>query len=245
MNILLFFDHILFLSSKTIHQFLTLPTCGAFGKEMSCVKIHTHIVWAQEQFLQWSFKMNDLANVFQSSTRTWKDWCSRRCPSGYGPNRCCPCRCCPSRSYPSNCGGCRARCCPSRSARGRGQARGRGRGRAQGRGRARPDNAAADADAEADEGSEANKSDSDAEADQADRWARGRNALRASRRRGLLQARRDQLTRSSKTKLTISQAEVERWIICSQMVMRASKGQRKRGMETMDKRSYCAGRVFR
>ena len=60
----------------------------------------------------------------------------------------------------------------------------------QGRGRARPDNAAADADAEADEGSKADKSDSDAEADQADRWARGRDALRASGRRGLLQARR-------------------------------------------------------
>ena len=60
-------------------------------------------------------QMNDLANVFESSTRTWRDWCARRCPSGYGPNRCCPCRCCPSRSYPSNCGGCRARCCPSRS----------------------------------------------------------------------------------------------------------------------------------
>ena len=48
---------------------------------------------------------------------------------------------------------------------------------------ARPDNAA---DAQADEGSEAGESDSDAEADQADRWARGRNALRARRRRGLL-----------------------------------------------------------
>ena len=114
-------------------------------------------------------------------------------------------------------------------ARGRGQARGRGRGRAQGRGRARPDNAAADADAEADEGSEADKSDSDAEADQADRWARGRNALRASRRRGLLQARRDQLARSSKTKLTISQAEVEPWIICSQMVMESEQRPEKKG----------------
>ena len=32
------------------------PTCGAFGHEMSCVEIHTQISWAQEQFLQWSFK---------------------------------------------------------------------------------------------------------------------------------------------------------------------------------------------
>ena len=56
MNDLCFFNNILFLSSKTIHQFLTLPTCGAFGREMKNVKIHTHIVWAQEQFLQWSFK---------------------------------------------------------------------------------------------------------------------------------------------------------------------------------------------
>ena len=192
-------------------------------------------------------QMNDLANVLESSTRTWRDWCSRRCLSGYGPNNAVHAGAVPVGPIPAIAVAAAPDAVPAGRARGRGQARGRGRGRAQGRGRARPDNAAADADAEADsdEGSEADKSDSDAEADQADRWARGRNALRASRRRGLLQARRDQLARSSKTKLTISQAEVERWIICSQMVMRASKGQRKRGMETMDKRSYCAGRVFR
>ena len=194
-----------FLSSKTIHQFLTLPTCGAFGKEMSCVKIHTHIVWAQEQFLQWSFKWTILQTFLNLLQEHGGIGVQDAVPAGMAPIDAVHAGAVPAGPIPAIAVAAAPDAVPAGRARGRargrGQARGRGRGRAQGRGRARPDNAAADADAEADEGSKADKSDSDAEADQADRWARGRNALRASRRRGLLQARRDQLARSSKTKL--------------------------------------------
>ena len=111
-------------------------------------------------------------------------------------------------------------------ARGRGQARGRGNGRARGRGRARPDNAA------------------DAQAMKVAKLANQILMLKLIRRIGgpevampcvledavaFCKLGGTSNARSSKTKLTISQAEVERWTICSQMVLESGQRPEEKG----------------
>ena len=104
MNILLFFDNILFSKFKndsSVFDFTNMRSL--WQRDVLCKNTYAYCLGSRT-ISPVVVQMNDLANVFESFTRTWRDWCSRRCPSGNGPNRCCPCRCCPSRSYPSNCG---------------------------------------------------------------------------------------------------------------------------------------------
>ena len=56
MNILLFFDNILFAKFKNDSSVFDFTNMRSLWQRDVLCKIHTHIVWAQEQFLQWSFK---------------------------------------------------------------------------------------------------------------------------------------------------------------------------------------------
>ena len=109
---------------------MTLPTCGAFCKEMSCVKIHTHIVWVQEQFLQWSFKWTILQTFLHLLPERGGIGVQDAVPTGMAPIDAVHAGVVPAGPIPAIAVAAAPDAVPAGRARGRARDRGQARGRA-------------------------------------------------------------------------------------------------------------------